>query len=41
MKIKKAKNTKNCVIKTKRKFEGYKNCLEAAQIETKIKHFKK
>ena len=26
---KKAKGTKKCVIKTKRKFENYKNCLEA------------
>ena len=29
---KNAKGTKKCVIKTKLKFEGYKNCLEAAQI---------
>ena len=27
------KGTKKCVIKRKRKFQGYKNCLEAAQIE--------
>ena len=33
---KKAKDTKNCVIKRKLKFEDYKNCLEAAQIENKI-----
>ena len=31
-KDKKTKETKNCVIKRKRKFEDYKNCLEAAQI---------
>ena len=31
MKIK--KSTKKCVIKRKCKFQGYKNCLEAAQIE--------
>ena len=33
---KKAKGTKKCVIKRKLKFEDYKNCLEAAQIENKI-----
>ena len=31
---KKAKRTKKYVIKRKLKFQGYKNCLEAAQIET-------
>ena len=35
---KKAKGTKKCVIKRKLKFEDYKNCLEAAQIENKINH---
>ena len=35
VKIKKAKGTKKCVIKRKLKFEDYKNCLEAAQIENK------
>ena len=34
-KDKKAKGTKKCVIKRKLKFEDYKNCLEAAQIENK------
>ena len=35
----KAKGTKKCVIKKKIiKFQGYKNCLEAAQIENEIKH---
>ena len=29
---------KNCVRKRKTKFEDYKNCLEAAQIENKINH---
>ena len=29
VKIKKAKDTKKCVIKSKFKFENYKNCLEA------------
>ena len=35
-KIKKAKGTKECVIKRKLKFEDYKNCLEATQLENKI-----
>ena len=35
---KKAKDTKNCVIKRKLKFENYKNCLEATKrLENKIK----
>ena len=29
---KKARNTKNCVIKRKLKFQYYKNCLEATQL---------
>ena len=29
VKIKKAKDTKKCVIKRKFKFENYKKCLEA------------
>ena len=33
---KKAKGTKKCVIKRKPKFQDYKNCLEATQIENKI-----
>ena len=41
MKIKKAKGTKNCVIKRKLKFQDYKNCLEAAQIERKINYLRK
>ena len=41
IKIKKTKETKNCDIKIKRKFEDYKNCLEAAQIENKINHLEK
>ena len=36
VKIKKAKDTKNCVIKRKLKFENYKNCLEEIQFENKI-----
>ena len=34
---KKSKSTKKCVIKRKIKFQDYKNCLEAAQIEKKRK----
>ena len=41
MKIKKAKGTKKCVIKTENNFQDYENCLEAAQIERKIKYLKK
>ena len=37
MKIK--TKAKKCVIK--RKFEDYKNCLEVAQHENKIKHIRK
>ena len=37
IKIKK-KRQKMCVIKRKIKFEDYKNCLEAAQTEKKIKY---
>ena len=29
----KAKGTKQCVIKRKRKLEDYENCLEAGQLE--------
>ena len=38
---KKAKSTKKCVIKRKLKFQDYKNCLEAVQIENKINHLQK
>ena len=42
MKIKKkAKDTKKCVIKRKIKFQDYKNCLEASQIERKINYLRK
>ena len=41
MKIKKTKGTKKCVIKRKLKFENYKNCLEATQLENKINHLEK
>ena len=35
------KGTKKCVIKRKLKFENYKNCLEATQLENKINHLEK
>ena len=38
---KKAKGTKKCVIKRKLKFQDYKNCLEAAQIERKMNYLEK
>ena len=38
VKIKKAKGTKKCVVKRKLKFESYKNCLEATQLENKINY---
>ena len=40
-KDKKAKGTKKCFIKRRLKFQDYKNCLEAAQIENKINHLEK
>ena len=40
MKIKK-QNTQKSVIKRKLKFQDYKNCLEAAQIEEKKKKKKR
>ena len=38
---KKAKGTKQRVIKRKLKFENYKNCLETTQLENKINHLEK
>ena len=38
---KKAKGTTKCLIKRKLKFQDYKNCLEALQIENKINHLEK
>ena len=38
---KKAKGTEIFVINRKLKFAGYKNCLEAAQLENKMNHLKK
>ena len=39
-KIKKQEAQK-CVIKRKVKFENYKNCLQATQLEIKISHLEK
>ena len=41
VKIKKSKDTENCVIKKKLKFENYKNCLDATQVDNKINYFEK
>ena len=38
---KNANCTKKCVIKRKLKFENYKNCLEATQLENKTNHLEK
>ena len=38
---KKAKCTKECVIKRKLKFENYKNCLGESHFDKKIKYLKK
>ena len=38
---KKSKGTKSCFIKGKNKFEDYKNCLDATQLEHKINHLEK
>ena len=38
---KKAKDTKKCVTRRKLKFENYKNCLKATQLENKINHLEK
>ena len=37
---KKSKIQKKCVIKRKSKFENYKNCLEATQLENEVSHLK-
>ena len=41
VKIKKQEAQKQCAIKRKLKFENYKNCLEATQLDSKIKHLQK
>ena len=38
---KKAKGTKKCAIKRKLRFENYKKCLTATQLENKINYFRK
>ena len=38
---KKAKGTKKCIIKRKLYFKNYKNCLEAIQLNNKIKYLEK
>ena len=38
---KRAKGTKNCVIKRKLKFKNYKNSLEVTQLENKRKYLEK
>ena len=35
---KKAKGRKKCAIDRKLKFENYKNCLGATQLENKVNH---
>ena len=40
-KIKKEKEQKKPAIKRKLKFQDYKNCLEASQIERKINYLRK
>ena len=41
VKIKNQKAQKKCVIKRKLKFENCKNCLEATQLDNKIKYLEK
>ena len=41
VKIKKVKDTKNCVIKGNHKFENYKNCLKATKRDNKINYAEK
>ena len=38
---KKAKDTKESVIKQKHKFEDYKNCLEEIELENNVNQLKK
>ena len=40
-KIKNQKDTKKRVVKTKLKFESYKNCLEATQLGNRINYLEK
>ena len=38
---KKGKGKKNCIIKRKLKFENYKSCLEAIELDNKINYLEK
>ena len=38
---KKAKGTRKCLIKRKPKFENFRNCLEATQLETERNYIEK
>ena len=38
---KKVKGTKMCFIKRKLKFQNYRNCLQATQLENKINYIEK
>ena len=40
-KLKKPKSTKKRVIKRKLKFENYKNCLEATELDSKMNYLEK
>ena len=35
------RNTKKCVIKRKRKFKYYQNCLETTQLDNEMNHLEK
>ena len=39
--VKKAKDTKKCIIRRKLEFENSDNCLEATQLENKTRHLEK
>ena len=41
MKIKKQKGTRKCLIKGELKFQDYKNCLNAAKIDGKLKYLER
>ena len=36
-----AKDSKNCVIESKLKFENYKNCLEVTQLDNETNYLEK
>ena len=41
MTLKKTQGKKKCIIKPKFKFEDYKNCLEAIQVENEVNQLEK